>query len=133
VGIILKAMIYKSRFSLTSTKTTRARTLRRNMTIAEKRLWSHLRNSQLQNLAFRRQHPVGPYVLDFYCPEIQLGIELDGGQHGFESGLVADKKRTQWLEQQGINIIRFWNNEVLQNIEGALYVLGLEIEERQKR
>jgi very-short-patch-repair endonuclease len=67
---------------------------------------------------FRRQHPVGKYILDFACVDVKLAIELDGGQHGEMQ--IQDNLRTAWLEAQGWEVVRFWNNEVLQNIEGVL-------------
>ena len=69
-------------------------------------------------LKFRRQHPVGKFILDFACVELKLAIEVDGGQHG--ELLTSDRTRTAWLEQQGWKILRFWNNEVLQNTEDVL-------------
>jgi very-short-patch-repair endonuclease len=95
----------------------RARNLRRNMTDAEKRLWSVLRNRQLAGCKFRRQHPVGIYSLDFACPERLLAIEVDGGQH---AGSTADVSRTAWLGSQGWLVLRFWNNDVLGNTEGVI-------------
>lgn len=69
---------------------------------------------------FRRQHPVAPYVLDFYCHELKLAIELDGGQHNEEQGLAHDRQRTAFLEAQGITVLRFWNNDVFQQPENVL-------------
>ncbi len=97
----------------------RARKLRINQTEAEKRLWYHLRNRQLGGFKFRRQHPVSPYVVDFFCEERGLIVELDGGQHTPEK----DEKRTAFLEEQGFHVMRFWNNDVLQNTEGVLKTL----------
>ncbi len=106
------------RFGRTGAMTARARRLRRAMTDAESKLWFALRRDQLQGLSFRRQHPVGPYTLDFYCPALRLAIELDGGQHA-EQTREADRKRTLWLAEKGIVVLRFWNNDVLQNLEGV--------------
>ena len=69
---------------------------------------------------FRRQHPVAPYILDFYCHELKLAIELDGGQHNAEKGQAHDLKRTAFLEAQGITVLRFWNNDVFQQPENVL-------------
>ena len=102
--------------------TRRARSLRRSSTDAEGLLWSHLRNRQFHNLKFRRQVPLGRFFVDFYCHELRLVIEVDGGQHSEE----ADRPRTQWLEAEGYRIVRFWNHEVLENTKGVL----MELERR---
>jgi very-short-patch-repair endonuclease len=109
-----------SRFSRTADMTPRARRLRSDMTEAEKKLWYALRRDQLNGLSFRRQHPVGPYVLDFYCPALRLAVELDGGQHGEDDTRSRDERRARWLASRGIEIARFWNNDVLGNLEGVL-------------
>ena len=93
-----------------------ARILRRNMTDAEKRLWSHLRNRQLQDAKFRRQAPIGGYIADFLCAEAKLIVEADGGQHT----PASDAERTAFLEAQGYRVIRFWNNDILENTQGVL-------------
>jgi very-short-patch-repair endonuclease len=100
--------------------TKRARRLRTNMTNAEAKLWRAVRRNQIINLSFRRQHPIGPYTLDFYCPSLRLGIELDGGQHAEKRVQHGDQKRTRWLVSKDIIVIRFWNNDVLGNLEGVL-------------
>jgi primosomal protein N' (replication factor Y) len=92
-------------------------TLRTNATDAERRLWRVLRNRQLEGCKFRRQHPIGPYVADFACTRHQLVVEADGGQH---AGNPDDIRRTEWLESQGWRVLRFWNNEILDNTEGVL-------------
>ena len=92
------------------TASPRARDLRLNSTNAERRLWDALRGRQLQGYKFRRQHVVGPFILDFACIEQKLAIEADGGQHNESEG---DERRTVWLEGQGWRIIRFSNNEIL--------------------
>ena len=94
----------------------RARNLRVAMTDAEKRLWSALRRRRLRGYKFRRQHPLGPFILDFACIEYCLAIEADGGQHADND---ADKARTEWLERSGWRVIRFWNNDILSNPEGV--------------
>jgi len=93
-----------------------AKDLRQNMTDAEKKIWQHLRDRRFENLKFRRQHPIPPYVADFFCEDLNLIIELDGGQHSPET----DEKRSDFLNQQGFIVLRFWNNDVLSNIEGVL-------------
>ncbi|MEX1152671.1 endonuclease domain-containing protein [Parvibaculum sp.] len=90
----------------------RARNLRRNMTDAERRLWGRLRNDAL-GYRFRRQHPLGVYVVDFVCLERRLVVEVDGGQHNEPAGLAHDARRTEWLEADGYEILRFWNNDAL--------------------
>lgn len=94
-----------------------AKTLRKNPTEAEKRLWSKLCAKQLLGLKFRRQAPIDNYIADFACFKIRLVIELDGGQHCDNE---KDKERTKFLESIGFKVIRFWNNDVLQNTEGVL-------------
>lgn len=86
------------------------------MTDAERKLWYHLRGGRLGGFRFRRQHPIPPYVLDFYCYAAKLVVELDGGQHIEE----ADAARTRALEARGLRVIRFWNNDVLSNTEAVL-------------
>ena len=98
-----------------------ARDLRRNLTDAERALWRHLRQRQVAGLKFRRQHPIGHYILDFVCLEARLVIELDGGHHA--ERLTEDQERTAWLEARGYRVLRFWNTEVLENPEGVLEVI----------
>ena len=97
-----------------------AQKLRTEQTDAEQLFWQLLRNRQFCGMKFRRQHPVAPYVLDFYCHEERLGIELDGGQHNEPDRRRADEERTTFLKSKGIRIIRFWNNEVLRETEAVL-------------
>ena len=96
------------------------RELRNNLTPAEAILWKFLQNKQLNGKRFRRQHGVGPYILDFYCPSLKLAIELDGEQHFFEEGIAYDKIRTEYLNTFNIKVIRFENDEVLHQIENVL-------------
>jgi very-short-patch-repair endonuclease/energy-coupling factor transporter ATP-binding protein EcfA2 len=102
---------------------THARELRKNATDAENLLWQLLRRNQLMGLGFRRQHPLGSYILDFYCHQAKLVIELDGGQHAEGAQVAYDEARTLWLKQQDINVLRFWNHEVLTNTEGVLQAI----------
>lgn len=97
-----------------------ARNLRRTSTDVERYLWKHLRGRQLDGFKFRRQEPIGRYVVDFVNFERKIVIEVDGGQH-----LVAnkDRERDEWLRKQGFYILRFWDNDVLENIEGVLQVV----------
>jgi very-short-patch-repair endonuclease len=97
-----------------------ARSLRKNMTDAEQLLWRCLRRKQLGGFRFRRQHPIDRFVLDFYCCEAKLAIELDGGQHNEPGARLRDHERTTILHRYGIRVVRFWNSEVLDNPEGVL-------------
>src|SRR4030065_971141 len=98
-----------------------ARNLRRNFTDAEKLLWRHLRSRQLEGYKFRRQEPLGNYVVDFICYEKRIVIEVDGGQHATEK--CKDNERDEWLRRQGFKVLRFWNNDVLQNMNGVSDVI----------
>jgi very-short-patch-repair endonuclease len=98
--------------------TRRAQELRQNATDAEKRLWLYLRNRQLDGHKFSRQMPVGPFICDFMCREARLIVELDGGQHDAAAG--RDAERTRFIESEGYRVIRFWNNDVLGNVDGVL-------------
>ena len=93
----------------------RSRSLRRGQTDAEALLWKNLRSRQLNDAKFRRQVQIGRYVCDFVCHEARLIVELDGGQHTADK----DAARTQWLEAHGYRVLRFWNNEVLENFDGV--------------
>jgi len=106
----------------------RARSLRENSTDAERKLWSQLRDRQVLGCKFVRQHPIGSYVVDFACRERDLIVELDGGQHGTAAGVVADAARTEVLGQHGYRVIRFWNSDVLTNIDGVLQVIADRLE-----
>lgn len=101
--------------------TDRSRALRKNMTDVEKKLWRALRGAQLERFKFRRQFPIDIYIADFVCIENRLVIELDGGQHA--TAEHYDTKRTNYIESQGFRIIRFWNNDILQNFEGVLTMI----------
>jgi len=96
-----------------------AKLLRRSHTDAELLLWKHLKTRQMEGTKFRRQQPIGRYIVDFVSFEKKTIIEVDGGQHSEE----IDKKRDQWLSDQGFKVLRFWNNEVLQNTEGVFEVI----------
>ena len=116
-----------SRFNRTPGKTERARKLRRNETDVERRLWHRLRNGQVCDAQFRRQHPAGRYVLDFYCPALALAVELDGGQHA-ETGM-HDRERDEWLKRKGVMVLRFWNSDITENLDGVLEVIAAKIDE----
>jgi very-short-patch-repair endonuclease len=101
-----------------------ARALRAAQTEVERRLWQRLRNRQLNGMKFRRQHPLGSYIADFFCLDARPIIELDGSQHGQERERRADDRRTEYLESQGYRVLRFWNEEVLDNMDGVLEVIA---------
>jgi very-short-patch-repair endonuclease len=104
----------------------RARTLRRDMSLPEVLLWQELRGGRLGGLRFRRQHPVGPYVLDFYCPGDKLAVEVDGAAHDFVEQGRRDERRDAWLAERGIRVLRFAATDVLEdrNIEGVLAMIA---------
>lgn len=104
---------------------TNARSLRKNQTDVEKLLWQYLRNRHLLGHKFRRQFPIEPYIVDFVCLELKLIVELDGGQHAEQ--IEYDQYRTQQLQQRGFKVLRFWNNEVLQNTTGVLEAIRMAI------
>jgi very-short-patch-repair endonuclease len=99
-----------------------ARQLRSKQTDCENLLWSRLRAHRLSGLKFRRQQPIGVYVVDFLCPEKNLIVELDGGQH--QERAEYDKARDAWLKSEGYTVLRYWNNEVMENLEGVLEDIG---------
>ena len=94
-----------------------ARGLRKNPTEAERLLWRHLRVRQLGGHKFRRQQPLGPYIVDFVCLEKRLIVEVDGGQHAARA--EKDAQRVAWLKAEGFRVLRFWNTEVLQETEAV--------------
>ena len=96
-----------------------ARLLRKNQTPQEQKVWQLLRNSQFQNLKFRRQYPIGDYIVDFICKEKKIIIEIDGGQHNQTENIEKDNLRTKFLESKGYKIIRFWNNDIDKNLKGV--------------
>ncbi len=98
----------------------RAQELRQTETEAEQIIWSWLRTKKLNGVKFRRQEPVGKYIVDFVSFEKKLIIEIDGGQHSLEDNRINDKARTEWLKSQGFRVIRFWNNEVSANLDGVI-------------
>lgn len=105
-----------------------ARQLRKNMTDTERALWSQLRRRQLDGCKFRRQAPVGPYILDFVCFERKVVIELDGSQHALQA--ARDENRTAWLQSQGFLVLRFWNHDVLSDMDVILEVIWRTVSER---
>ena len=105
----------------------RARALRGGMTDAEQRLWRALRRRRFAGLKFRRQRPLGRYIVDFVCLERGLIVELDGGQHAEQ--VVYDRQRDAWLSAQGFVVLRFWNHDVLQQTDTVLERIRLWLEE----
>jgi len=110
-------------------RTRRARELRHEMTPTEKRLWSHLRGRRFAGFKFRRQTPVGDYIVDFYCSQARLVIELDGDSHvGKEA---ADEKRQQVLEAKGFKVLRVWDTHIYDDLEAVLQLIWQECEGRK--
>ena len=103
------------------------RELRRNQSDAERALWAKVRNKQFFGMKFFRQYSIGPYILDFYCPAAKLAVELDGGQHNQSNNREYEVARSKYLKAQGIDVMRFWNNEVLLDIDSVLSKLALKI------
>jgi len=104
--------------------TQRAKELRKNSTDAERLLWKHLKAKQFGGLKFRRQEQIGHYIANLVCYEVSIIVEADGGQHNEQK--ENDEDRTHWLNSQGFKVLRFWNNEILTNIEGVLEVIRTE-------
>ncbi len=103
--------------------TTTARRLRHEETKAERRFWNAVRDRRLDGWKFRRQIPRGNFIVDFVCLEAHLVVELDGGQHNTPEHEAKDQARIEWLENNGYRVLRFWNNEVFENLEGVLTVV----------
>jgi very-short-patch-repair endonuclease len=102
-----------------------AKTLRTNQTDAEQRIWYHLRAHRFMGFKFKRQKPLGHYIVDFVCVERRLIVEIDGGQHAEQA--EYDQHRDAWLRSQGYTVLRFWNHEVMQQLEGVLEQIRLTI------
>ena len=94
--------------------------MRKEPTPSEQHLWHIVRNRRLAAFKFRRQHPFGPYILDFYCPRARLIIELDGDSHATEEGQQSDAERTAYLERRGIKVLRIWNSAMTENEDGVV-------------
>jgi very-short-patch-repair endonuclease len=107
-----------------------ARDLRHNQTIPEKHLWKHLRRRNL-GLRIRRQHPVGPFVLDFYVAEVKLAVEIDGSIHNDPLVFAQDEARSEWLRNVGIHILRFSNGDVMARTGGVIDMIEAEIQKRR--
>ena len=96
-----------------------AKAMRQRMTKAELRLWLQLRKPGIEGLRFRRQTPIGPYTVEFFCPEKKLIVEVDGGQHSHPARTHHDRARDAWLADQGYKVIRFWNIEVMKSLDAV--------------
>ena len=108
--------------------TQRSRELRRNATPAERMLWAHLSNRQVLGVRFNRQVPIGPFICDLVARTPKLIIELDGGQHAVRT--AQDEQRTSFLASRGYRVLRFWNNDVLENVDGVLSVIEEALQDR---
>ena len=108
------------------------RTLRKNQTEIEGHLWQFLRGRQLGGYKFRRQHPIGAFIVDFYCPERKLAVELYGGQHADDDHIVYDENRTAILEKEGIKVLRYWDSDVLNDMNSVLVDILEVLDNRDK-
>ncbi len=107
-----------------------AKGLRNGATEAERAMWYRLRAKRFMGLKFKRQKPMGHYIVDFVCMELGLIVELDGGQHAEQ--VAYDRRRDAWLERQGFTVLRFWNNQALGEMEAVLEFLRLWVEEQKR-
>ncbi|MBL8629112.1 MAG: endonuclease domain-containing protein [Rhodospirillaceae bacterium] len=105
----------------------RARAFRKDMTPAERLLWARLRELKTRGLHFRKQAPIGRFIVDFCCYAAKLVVEVDGSQHANAADRIHDQRRTEWLVTQGYRVLRFWNNEVLGNLEGVVATIAAEL------
>jgi very-short-patch-repair endonuclease len=110
-----------------------ARSLRKRATAPERILWRRLRNRNFAGYKFRRQHPLNPYTLDFYCPAAKLAIELDGGGHNYRVGRSRDQTRAAFLSDHGILVLRFWNHQVHRELDSVLQAIWLALEKRGRK
>ena len=108
----------------------RAARMRRRMTPPEARLWSCLKGHKLGGYKFGRQHPIGPYILDFYCASAKLALEVDGARHDSPEQMAYDRRRTAWLAQQGVSVVRFPASSIRDNLGGVLQGILARIDGR---
>ena len=101
----------------------RAARMRRSLTPPEARLWLHIKGGGIEGLRFRRQHPVGPYILDFYCHAARLAVEVDGAGHDHASQIAHDERRTRWLLAQGVEVLRVRSTDVRDHLDGVLALI----------
>ena len=111
----------------TSIRKAAAKKLRANTTPHERILWRALKEIPLEGSHFRRQTPIGPYIVDFFCPAKRLVIELDGGHHNEEDTAARDLERQRWLEREGYRVIRFWNSEITADLTAVLERIYVEL------
>ena len=109
----------------------RARALRRRLSPPEARLWIRLRGRKLGGLKFRRQHPIGPYILDFYCAEARLAVEIDGQCHDHPDRIAHDRRRTTWLQEQNIRVIRLAAESVRAHLDDVMEFIARTARERR--
>jgi very-short-patch-repair endonuclease len=102
-----------------------AQKLRRDMNQTEWRVWDRIRARQVAGWKFRRQHPLGPYFVDFYCPAARLVVEIDGPTHGEERQWAYDDRRTEWLKQQGYEVLRFWTADVDESLDDVVATISV--------
>lgn len=108
-----------------------ARNLRKTMTPAERLLWRKIRR-KIIDFRFRKQHPVGTFILDFYCPEVQIAVEVDGGYHLSKEQQRKDAQRTYYLNKEGIVVLRFWNSQVKYEIETVIHAIWIACDRRRR-
>ena len=106
-----------------------AKEMRSNMTPAETKMWRILRGKRFQDLKFKRQVLIGNYIVDFLCENKKIIIEIDGGQHNEELNIQSDKNRKHYLDNNGYKVLRFWNDDVMKNIDGVMEVIFREVKE----
>jgi very-short-patch-repair endonuclease len=116
--------VARLRKRVSTTTRARAQQLRREATFPERLLWSRLRSSQLGGIKFRQQHPIEPYIIDFYCPKARLAVELNGSSH--DDRAKHDEERTRYLQSLEMRVIRFTDDEVLNDLENVLHVIACE-------
>ncbi|WP_262151974.1 endonuclease domain-containing protein [Chryseobacterium foetidum] len=107
----------------------KAKSLRINETQTEKILWEKLRNNQFRGFKFRRQHPINLFIADFYCHQLKLIIEIDGQYHNFQEQIKKDRERTEILESNGLQVIRFSNNEIMEDLDKIISEINEKIDE----
>jgi very-short-patch-repair endonuclease len=108
----------------------RARALRKSMSDAERKLWRGLRARRIDGARFRRQHPIGRYIVDFVCLEQRLVVEVDGGQHTEDEHITADARRDRWLESEGYRVMRISTTDVYSNVDGVLDTIWATLQEQ---
>jgi very-short-patch-repair endonuclease len=114
-------------FTVTRATTQKAQALRRALTPAEIKLWRAIKGGQLSGARFRRQHPIGPYIADFYCAEVKLAIELDGPSHGRDGAEAYDQRRTEFFESKGVAVIRFGNEDMHRDGQSVVEAIAREV------